>query len=383
MRPYRTVLEQKIRERRQTFEEFAAYVEEFAREHNEPGTLSVRHLQRLVAGRRSDGRPLGQVQPATARLLERILGMTIEDLLITPFAQSNANDTETELRQRLHASSHIDQTTLVTLREQLNGIRLLDRQLGATVAHDEVLIKTTQVKGLLTYNLSPGTRERLAALLSELHCLAGWQALDLGRPADAWSYYSDAVAAAYLSRIPSFMALAAAGRACVLTDIGETSSAVEVMEITRREAERTCPRLLRCWLAAAHGEALSADNQHTKSIRVFDRAAALLPDCTVDTGGPYVALNSTHLARWQGHALARCGSPEAVDLLTKALDTLDPTFVRAETALRVDLTTAHFVLNQLDEAASNAQAARQLAAQIGSNRQQRRLLALEQRSVKR
>ncbi len=71
-RPPRTVLEQRIRERRQTFEEFATFAEQFAVEHGEPGTLSVRHLQRLVAGRHPDGRPIAQVRPAAARLLERI-----------------------------------------------------------------------------------------------------------------------------------------------------------------------------------------------------------------------------------------------------------------------------------------------------------------------
>jgi 8-oxo-dGTP pyrophosphatase MutT (NUDIX family) len=79
--PVRTVLEQQIRQRQQTFEEFAEYAETFAREHSEPGTLSVRHLQRLVAGARPDGRPLGPVRPATARLLERIFGMSINELL--------------------------------------------------------------------------------------------------------------------------------------------------------------------------------------------------------------------------------------------------------------------------------------------------------------
>lgn len=77
----RTLIEQLIWERRQTFEEFAEFAEEFAREHDEPGTLSVRHLGRLVAGAHPDGRPLGPVRPATARLLERIFGMSIEELL--------------------------------------------------------------------------------------------------------------------------------------------------------------------------------------------------------------------------------------------------------------------------------------------------------------
>jgi len=81
------VLEQKIRERRQTFEEFITYVERFRREHHEPGTLSLRHLERLVAGHRGDGHPLGPVRPATARLLEHILGLSITELLAPPTAE--------------------------------------------------------------------------------------------------------------------------------------------------------------------------------------------------------------------------------------------------------------------------------------------------------
>lgn len=87
MRTYRTVLEQKIRERRLTFEEFAEFAETFAREHGEPGTVSVRHIQRLASGRGAGGRPLGEVRPATARLLERIFGMGVDELLVTPAAE--------------------------------------------------------------------------------------------------------------------------------------------------------------------------------------------------------------------------------------------------------------------------------------------------------
>src|SRR5262249_62152563 len=69
----RTVLEQKIWESNQTFEEYAEYAEQVARDHHEPATLGVRHLERLAAGRRGDGRPLGPVRPATARPLERLI----------------------------------------------------------------------------------------------------------------------------------------------------------------------------------------------------------------------------------------------------------------------------------------------------------------------
>ncbi len=86
MRVARTVLEQKIRERRLSIEEFAREVERFAREHKESGTLSVRHLQRLIAGHRPGGGALGTVRPATARLLESMLGLGIDELLAPPGA---------------------------------------------------------------------------------------------------------------------------------------------------------------------------------------------------------------------------------------------------------------------------------------------------------
>jgi hypothetical protein len=91
MRTFRTVLEQKIRERRQTIEEFAEFAQTFAREHGEPGTVSARHLQRLASGRGRGGRPLGEVRPATARLLERIFDLSVDELLAAPRAEPDDN----------------------------------------------------------------------------------------------------------------------------------------------------------------------------------------------------------------------------------------------------------------------------------------------------
>jgi hypothetical protein len=84
MRVFRTLLERKIWERRQTFEEFVEFAEVFAREHGEPGSVSARHVQRLAGGRGPGGRPLGPVRPATARLLERIFGVSVDELLSPP-----------------------------------------------------------------------------------------------------------------------------------------------------------------------------------------------------------------------------------------------------------------------------------------------------------
>jgi hypothetical protein len=78
--PARTVLAQLIRERRLTFEEFSEQLEVFARENNEVGTVSIRHVQRLAAGRFTSD----QLRPATARLLERFFESPAEELLAPP-----------------------------------------------------------------------------------------------------------------------------------------------------------------------------------------------------------------------------------------------------------------------------------------------------------
>jgi uncharacterized protein YqgV (UPF0045/DUF77 family) len=74
--------------------------------------------------------------------------------------------------------------------------------------------------------------------------------------------------------------------------------------------------------------------------------------------------------------MAHLADPNAVEVLSSALRDLDPTFTRAETALRVDLATVLAMLNERREALRQAQHASQLAARIGSARQQRRMRAL-------
>lgn len=140
--------------------------------------------------------------------------------------------------------------------------------------------------------------------------------------------------------------------------------------------QRKSSALLRCWLAAAHGEALAANNQRDESLRAFDTASQLLPREASDPDGPYVVLDAVHLARWRGHALAQFGTPEAVQVLTNAPDALDPSFTRAETALRVDLAMAHAALQEQEAVQLHLTRAGQLAATIGSARQQRRIRAV-------
>lgn len=373
----RTVLELKLRERSQTLAEFVEDAERFARSFGEPGTLSVRHLQRLISGRKPDGSPVGRPRPATARLLERMLGLPIDDLLSSPdVVRGSVEAAEEELRQRLSAARRVNTDVLALLDDQLAAVRRLDRQLGASTAHEEVSTKVRQITRLRSHSLTPRIRSQLGALLAEFGTLAGWQQLDMGFVGDSWQSYERAKAAARESGDAAFEVHTSAEQAFVLLDVGETASAVELLGATERRAQRVAGRLLRSWLAAAHGEALAADGQRSASLRAFDRAAGLLPADGSAVDGPYVVLDPVHLARWRGHALARIGEPDAVDVLSTALSRLDPTFTRAETALRVDLATAFLAMGERVEGRAHAQRARALAVEIGSVRQQRRIARL-------
>jgi hypothetical protein len=276
----------------------------------------------------------------------------------------------------LDAARRVDRSTIELLHRQLDAIRRLDRQLGAIVVRDELKTKIRQVEQLAAHSLAPGTREPLAALLSEMYTLAGWQALDLGDIAISWRHYEQSRAAAAQSDSTTYESHAAAEQAFVLIDAGATYDAVDLLDHARRCANATAPPTLRAWLAAAHGEALAADGDQTASLHAFDCAADLLPAGGGTDDRPYVALDPVHLARWRGHALARFGHPDAITVLTDALAHLDPTFVRAETALRIDLAIALATNGDHANARRHSDHAAHLATRVGSIRQRRRVSAV-------
>lgn len=372
----RTLLGQRIADMRMSIEEFAEYAERYARDHKERGTVSVRHLQRLASGQRGDGQPLGTPNPATARLLEHIFGDSITRLLAPLDAPSAADDPAEEFRQTLRTARRVNNDIIALLHEQLDQIRQIDRQLGALVAREELHAKISQVSNLLTHSLVPEIRKLLAAALSEMETLAGWQALDLCDFTASWQHYERAKLAATESENPAHAAYAKAEQAFVLLDANQIKDAVAVLESARTQADDTTPAGLRSWLAAAHGEALAASGELSASLRAFDHAAQLLPNSTTLTEQPYIALDAVHLARWRGHALAHLGDTEAIKVLSGALRQLDPSFTRAETGLRIDLAAAYAANGNHEMARLHADRAAILAREVGSARQRRRIRLL-------
>lgn len=376
----RTLFGELLRQRRQTAQEFSEEAETFAREHGLDATLSPRHVQRLASGVSSDGRPVRRVHQSTRRLLEEMLGVPIARLL-EQVRKSETNrqaptDEDLRLRARIAAGRTLDTETVSLLRRKLDITRVIDRRLGASPLLGELRGQISQIERVLRDVLNQPVRSDLAEVLVDASALAGWQSLDQGLVDDSWDHYNTARMAAREADSRALEAYACAGQAVVLLDIGETRPAVELTEYARTIARGRVPKLLYSWLTAGYGEACAADGEKQSCMRAFDEALHSMPTTADNSDTPYLVFNSIHLARWRGNALARLGAVDAIDVLTDALRRLDPTFARAETALRVDLVQVLTINGEKEEAAAHAERARLLAQQIGSARQRKRLASL-------
>ena len=169
------------------------------------------------------------------------------------------------------------------------------------------------------------------------------------------------------------LAHATAQQAFILIDLGLLDQAVEQLAESRAIARDGAPTLLQAWLAAAHGEGLAAAGRRDEALRAFDAAGGMLPTDPVDPSLPFLFLAGAHLDRWRGHALSRLGEPDAIDHISDALPRLPAEFTRARTSMLVDLAYAYAAAGDRDAALAHARQAKQLAAQIKSDRQLRRL----------
>jgi len=369
----RTMLEQLLRDRRQTPEEFCEEAERYAANHVGVFPITARHLQRLVAGQRGDGRPLGPVRPATRRLLEGMLGIPIERLLSPPKPATVVDVETTELRARLAASRNIDEHSVGLFQQKLDLTRLMDRRLGAPTLLGELRNQIEYMEQALHFTLGTRVHSSLAKVLVDARTLAGWQSLDQGRTIDAWTHYDNAKSAARDSGDMALLAYATAAQSVVLLDIGETAQAVEIADSARTIGRDSAPSLLKAWLNASYGEACAADGRDVDSLLAFDEAARAMPSILDPAETPYLVFGDVHLERWRGNALARLGARGAIDTLSETLSKLEPSFTRAETALRVDLVQVLKAMNDRAEMAVHAERANMLALQIGSVRQRNRL----------
>jgi len=319
----------------------------------------------------------GHVQPDEEyrRLLRLVYGLDDAGLgFQTSGAAAPALASE-ELEGRLASAAAIDGELLRLLDGQTEAVRRLDRRLGAPALLEQMRGHISQVESLLAHAILDRERRPLAAVLADAAALAGWQALDVGDQAQAWRFHEIARRAARESGSPCLQAHAMGEHAFVLLDLSRPARAVELLA----EAQTLGPLIpaqMRSWLHAASAEARAAAGDAAGARCELAAAERTLPNQGDMHDTPYLSLDDVHLARWRGHTLTRLHDPAAVPVLAEALEQLDPSFIRAEAALRCDLAAALLQDKNRDGAAVQIRTAQALAAQTGSVRQQRRLHTL-------
>jgi tetratricopeptide (TPR) repeat protein len=324
-----------------------------------PGDDSLKRMIRLWVN--------GERQPSDgyASLLARTFGVAQVQ------AGPDSADRFLDLISRMESS--VDKGLVDAFENQTQSLRVLDRRLGARRLLSQSEAHAQNVADLVQWAEFGSVRNAMAATGAEAAALAGWQALDLGKPSDSWRLHNLARSLAVESGDSAIVAHVTAQQAYALLDAGKYERAVKQFEAARRMAGTDVAAVVRAWLLSAEAEARAAAGESSETLRLLDEADNVLDG---DDSVPFIFLNSAHLARWRGHSMARLGRAEAVEVLKAALDQLDPEFNRAAAGLHVDLATAYSVAGEEDAAQHHAQCAASLSDSTGSHRQRVRIETL-------
>jgi len=354
-------------------------IERHARQHmlDVASTASLRvYVSEWENGRR-------QISARYAKILRALLGVTDDELSgkAETLAPSTAADGYDELMGRIDAARSISLTMVNTFMDQTELLRTMDRQMGAASLVDQMTAHLATLEDALTFAVLPETRRPVAQALAGAATLAAWQALDVGSVERAWRHYELGKRAAQEAEEPMYLAHATAEQAYVLCDAGRAPMAVQLIRDAQRLGGKAISPRLTAWLHAAEAEICARAGMPEDCRRALERATQCLPpgEEARDPDMLSIFLNEGHLTRWRGNALALIGDDEAVSDLYTALDTADPTFIRASAGLRCDLAQAHMARGEYDQAHEHLRQARLIASRTGSVRQRRRIEQLTQR----
>jgi transcriptional regulator with XRE-family HTH domain len=354
-------------------------IERYARQHM-LSIASTASLRVYVSEWENGRRPISE---RYAKILRALLGATDDELHgrhAAPAAAIEADGYD-ELVNRIDAARGVSLTMVKTFMDQTELLRTVDRQMGAASLIDQMTGHLATLEDALTFAVLPETRRPVALALAGAATLAAWQALDVGAVERAWRHYELGKRAAKEADEPMYLAHAMAEQAYVLCDAGRPEVAVQLVRDAQREGGKMMSPRLQAWLYAAEAEICAKAGMPEECRRALDNAVNLLPrgEDARDPDMLSIFLNQGHLARWRGNVLALLGDDEAVGSLYVALDSADPTFVRATAGLRCDLAQAHLARSEYDQAHAHLREARLLANRTGSVRHRRRIEQLTQR----
>jgi tetratricopeptide (TPR) repeat protein len=254
-----------------------------------PGDASLN--RRIAVWENQDGAVSGRYRD----LLCDVYGMSAVELGIAnePEPASTAEEAGAELL----TLTRLDSGLVQVLGGHTQSLRLMDRRFGGAAVYAQTAAHVEMIEDLIRNSVPGAVREAAAHQLSQAAALAGWQALDMGKVADAWRLHEVATAAGREARDRSGFSYARAQQAYVLIDAGRLDDARELIGAGRGTAGTRVPPVLQAWLHAAEGEALAALGRRDDALRALDAAADVIPDQPDDDSLPYVMLDAGHLAR--------------------------------------------------------------------------------------
>ena len=311
-----------------------------------------------------------------AAILRRLLGVTDAELRDTGPAQAvPMADGYGELLSRIDSASSVSASMVKAFNDQTELLRTMDRQMGAAGLVDQMTGHLAALEEALNFAVLPSARRPVALALAGASTLAAWQAIDSGAVERAWRHYELAKRAARDAEAPMYLAHAMGEQAYVLCEAGRPALGVELVRDAQRTLGQAGSPRLRAWLHAAEAGLCAHAGMPDDCRRALDAAMNEIPPGAEDRDPDMVSifLNGAHLTRWRGNVLALLGDEEAVTSLYNALEVMDPTFVRARAGLHADLTQAHLIRAEYDDARTHLQQARLLASRTGSVRQRRRI----------
>jgi len=309
------------------------------------------------------------------QLLREALGLDDRELGFVAEAGDAVTPAVDELQARLSTSREADALLVGALRMQTEAIRSQDRQYGAGALLEQLRGHVNNIQQHLDYTIFDSSRQPLARLLADAAALGGWQALDLGAIDQAWRLFETAGKAALQGRDAELYAFARMEQTHVLVELKDPRAAADLAESVWNDAANAVAPGMRCWLAAAAAEMHASAGGWRRALELL-LVAESMADSIDGELPPYLVFNQIHLERWCGHTLVLLKDPAAEGRLRRSIDDLDPTFIRAAAALRIDLATALKGRGEKDEAEDQLRQAELLARRVGSRRQLARLQRL-------
>ncbi|GAA0960957.1 hypothetical protein GCM10009575_094870 [Streptomyces rhizosphaericus] len=353
-------------------------IERYAREHvmEVASTASLRvYVSEWENGKRA-------ISDRYAAILRPLLGVTDSELRDDPAPAAPAvADGYDELLLRIDTASSVSPSMVKAFYDQTELFRTMDRETGAGRLIDQMAEHLSSLEEALKFAVLPDIRQPVALALAGASTLAAWQALDSGAVERAWRHYELAKSAARDADAPMYLAHAMAEQAYVLSEAGRPALGVSLVRDAQRSLGKAGSPRLRAWLHAAEAELCAHAGLPDDALRALEAADAAIPTGAEDRDPDMLSifLNGSHLTRWRGNVLAMLGDGEAVSSLYEALNTADPTFVRAKAGLHCDLVQAHLARAEYDDAQTHLRQARHLASRTGSVRQRRRVDLLSSR----